>query len=109
MKRLIDLASGETLIRGIDDALTFDDVLESEDSEYAWETDDAVAINGYQHWVDDLYLLDESVRFYKVLPEFEEEWFGYYDPEPLTMEEIRVYSTDSGEPLEKLMEQVTEI
>lgn len=111
MKRLVDISTGETLMRGLDDKLTFYDVIEIDNPEFKDPEycDDIVTIGKYAHYLDDLYLLNEEVRFFRVRADYEEEWFGYYDPEPLTLDDIQEYATDSDEPIEKLMNQVEEI
>ena len=109
MQRLIDLSTGETLIRDVDNSTTYDEVLFSQDEDYDLESD-VVSINGEMRYVEDLFLINDDWKHYRVLPEYEELWFGrMLFSFPLIMDDIEEYSRDSGIPVETLMKQVEEL
>lgn len=109
MQRLIDLSTGETLIKDIANDTTYDEVLFSQDEGYDLESD-VVSINGEMRYVEDLFLINDDWKHYRVLPEYEELWFGrMLLAYPLIMEDIEEYARDSGEDLDKLMTQVEEL
>ena len=108
MQRLVDLSTGETLIRDISDRATFDEVLYAQDSDYDIEAD-MVLIDNDPRYVDDLYLIDDKCTYYRTLPEFVELWWYTLTPRPLILEDIEEYSRDSGVDLATLMAQVGEL